>query len=963
MKKKLTRTFSLLFITVALLSSALYAQDIQLQVKEFKLDNGLTVILNEDHTNPEISGLIVTKAGGKNDPKDATGMAHYQEHMLFKGTQDLGTTDWEKEKPHIDKIFKLYDELEITTDEEKRKDIQNKINEESLEAGKYAIPNELSNVIKSIGGTKLNAGTGSDYTVFYNVFPPNQIEKWLEIYSHRFSNPVFRSFQSELEVIYEEKNLYEDMFQTKLMEAFQSHFFKNHPYGQQTLIGTTDDLKNPSLTKMQNFFKTYYVANNMALIICGDFNTEEIIPIIEEKFGKWKSGKIPEPIIYEEKPFNGREFFKGRFSPIKLGMLGFRTMPKGHKDELALTVANRILSNDNQTGLLDKLSIDNKLLAAVAIELPYYDHGASVFLFIPKIIGQKLENAEKLVLEQIKKLKNGDFEEKELEAIKNSMIKNHIMSMESNMQKAIMLVDVFAQDKSYKELEEYPSKLKALTKDDIINIAKQYYGDNYFAFFSKMGFPKKDKIDKPGYKPLVANSNAKSKFVKEFEKIETKTPEYKAVDFQNDIERLKVQEGVNLFVTENPLNDIFTLEIKYGIGNEKLPMLKYASNIMNMSGTKNDSVSEFKMRFSKIACNYNISSNSEYLSIEIEGFEENLKDALALINELITNPVLEQEKIKIIVEGEKTNRKMEKSEPDNIADALFDYLKYKERSTYLNRLTMKEISKLKADELVNEFKKATQYEAEIHFAGKNDAQKVSELIASEIIFNKTPVKTESPLFKKIEEYNENVIYFVNEKKALQSKAFILVNGDTSNVSQDPYYKAFNLYFGGGFSGLVLQEIREYRSLAYSAAAYYKPPSLKGEKSYFMGYVGTQADKTMEAFTVFNSLIKDMPEKPERIEMIKPYLSQSAITNRPSFRNLSKTIVYWENKGCIEDPNAETINVAKKLVFNDIVKFYKDNLKNRHIAYAFVGDKKRIDLKELSKYGKIIEVKKKNIFKD
>tara|TARA_B110000196_G_C21146556_1_gene666930 strand:- start:378 stop:3269 length:2892 start_codon:yes stop_codon:yes gene_type:complete len=963
MKTKLIRAICLLVITAAILSSALYAQDIQLQLKQYKLDNGLTVILNEDHTNPKITGLIVSKVGGKNDPKDATGMAHYQEHMLFKGTQELGTTDWEKEKPHIDKIFKLYDELGKTTDEEKRKEIQNKINEVSLEAGKYALPNDLSNVIKSIGGTNLNAGTGHDYTVFYNDFPPNQIEKWLEIYSHRFIDPVFRSFQAELEVVYEEKNLYEDMFQTKLLETFQSFFFKNHPYGQQTLIGTKDDLKNPSLTKMYEFFRTYYVANNMALIICGDFNTEEIIPIIEEKFGKWKSGEIPEPIVYEEEAFKGRESFEGKFSPIKLAMLGYRTMPKGHNDELAMEVANRILSNDNQTGLLDKLSIDNKLLAAMALELPYYDHGCTVFFVIPKIIGQKLEDVEGLVLEQITKLKNGDFEEGELEAIKKSMIKNHIMSMESNMQKAMMLVDVFALGKSYKELEEYPSKIKALTKDDIMKVAKQYYSDNYFAFFSKIGFPKKEKIDKPGYKPLVVDTNAKSKFVKEFEKIETKTPEYKAVDFQNDIERLRVQKGVNLFVTENPLNDIFTLEIRYGIGNEKFPMLKYASNIMNLSGTKTDVASEFKIRFSKLGCNYNITSNYEYLSIKIEGFEQNLKDALALINELITNPVLEQEKIEIIVEEEKTDRKMEKSEPDEIAGALFNYLKYKERSTYLNRLTMKEISNLKADVLVNEFKKATQYEAEIHFVGKYDAQSVSELIASEIVFNKTPVKTESPLFKKIEEYNENVIYFVNEKKALQSKVFLLVNGDTSNVKQDPYYKAFNLYFGGGFSGLVLQEIREYRSLAYSAGASYESPRLKGKKSYFMGYVGTQADKTMEAFAVFDSLIKDMPEKPKRIEMIRPYLSQSAITNRPSFRYLSKMIVYWENKGCIKDPNVETINVAEKLEFDDIVKFYQDNLKNRPIAYAFVGDKKRIDLKELSKYGKIIKVKKKDIFKD
>ncbi len=963
MKPRLFRILSVLFIAAVTLTASVNAQDVKLKVKEYKLDNGLTVILNEDHTMPEVFGVVVTKAGGKNDPKDATGMAHYQEHMLFKGTQELGTTDWKKEKVHIDKIFKLYDQLGETTDEVKRKEIQMTINEESLAAGKYSIPNELSNVIKSIGGTNLNAGTGPDYTVFYNAFPPNQMEKWLEIYSHRFIDPVFRSFQAELEVVYEEKNLYNDMFQTRMLEKFQYNFFKNHPYGQQTLIGTGEDLKNPSLTKMYDFYKTYYVANNMALIISGDFKIEEIIPIIEKKFGVWKKGDVPKSIVYDEEPFKGREFIEGRLTPIKLALLGFRTAPNGHKDQIAIQVANAILSNENQTGLLDQLTIDNKLLAAMAMEMPYNDHGATIFFVIPKLVGQKLGDAEALVMEQMANLKKGEFENSQLEAIKKSMIKNHILSMESNQNRALKLMDAFILGNSYKELEAYTEKVNKLTKDDIVKIANKYYGDNYLAFFSKTGFPKNEKIDKPGYKPLVVNTNAKSKFVNNFENIEVKTPEYKAIDFKNDVAKIKVQEGVNLLYTKNPLNDIFTLKIKFGVGNETLPLLEHASGLMNMASTKDATVSEFKKRFSKLGCNYNIYSNDDYLTVSIEGFEENLNDALVLINQLIENPVLEQDKVKVILEGEKTNRKMEKSEPDNIASALFDYLRYKERSGYLTRMTMKEIKALKADELVAEFKKATQYEAEIHYVGKYGSERVSKLIANTIKFNKAPVKTNSPLYKKIEEYNENVIYFVNKKKALQSKVFLMVNGDEFNVKQDPYFEAFNLYFGGGFSGLVLQEIREYRSLAYSAGANYRTPSLKGHKSYFMGFVGTQADKTMEAFGVFDTLMKDMPEKAERIEMIKPYLSQSAITNRPGFRHLSETLRYWENIGCTEDPNVQTIKVADKLIFDDIVKFYHKNLKGRAVSYAVVGDKKRIDMDELAKYGKIIELKQKDIFKD
>ena len=149
----------------------------------------MTVILNPDNSLPEAFGVVIVKTGGKNDPPDATGLAHYMEHMLFKGTQQLGTTDWEKEKPHIDRIFQLYEELGNSTLEADRKRIQTEINEESLKAAEFAIPNEMSNLINSIGGTNLNAGTGPDWTIFYNKFPSSQIFKWIDLYVHYENDP------------------------------------------------------------------------------------------------------------------------------------------------------------------------------------------------------------------------------------------------------------------------------------------------------------------------------------------------------------------------------------------------------------------------------------------------------------------------------------------------------------------------------------------------------------------------------------------------------------------------------------------------------------------------------------------------------------------------------------------------------------------------------------------------------
>jgi predicted Zn-dependent peptidase len=952
------RFFSLSFILF--LSGFLIAQP-QFKVRQFKLDNGFTVILNEDHLKPEVFGVIVVKAGSKDDPADATGMAHYQEHMLFKGTEELGTINWELEKPHIDKIFSLYDQLGATTDEAERKKIQEQINEESLKANEYAIPNELSNIIKSTGGTKLNANTGPDRTVYFNAFPSNQLEKWLDIYCHRFEKPVFRGFQSELEVVYEEKNLYSDQFQFSLIEEFNKQLYKKHPYGQQSMIGTVDDLKNPSLTKMYEFFKTQYVPENMALILAGDFDAETVMPMIMERFGRWKSSEAPQKAQYAEDSFKGREFVEKRLSPIKLGLLGFRTVPNGHPDETALDVCNGLLSNKNETGLLDKLTIDNKLLAAMALPMRMNDYGASIFFIVPKVVGQKLEDAEKLVMTEIEKLSKGEFDESMIEVVKNQLYVDYQSTMESLNNRAVLLAENFAQNKGLYDVLYYPDKVKKVTKEDVLRVARAYYGSDYLAFYSKMGFPKKAKIEKPGYKPVVSNSDAKSAFVKALEQKKSPEPAIKYIDFSKDIAKTQLQQGVDLYFVKNPVNDIFSLDLQFGIGDEKLPMLKYASQLMNYAGTEGKNIKEFKQAFAGIGCSYSVSSDDSYLNLSIEGMEANLPQALGLLGKLMQTPVLEQEKIQNIVQGEKTNRKMERSEPDNVADALIQYVKYGKQSSYLNRLSMKEIKALNADSMEQIFRDAQQYAVEIHYTGQREVSEVSKLISDSLVFAKVMRPTDSPIFKETAGYPENIVFFVPKKKAIQSKIFLFSNGPAYTPALIPGMEAFNLYFGGDFSGLVLQEIREYRSLAYTAGAGFSTPSMKDKPSDFNGYVGTQADKTIEALTVFNDLIRSMPEKADRFDMIRQYLLLSALTKRPDFRNLSKTVNQWQRQGFDKDPLKWKLEQYAAMNFRDISAFYEENLKSKPMVYAIVGDPSKLDLKEIAKFGKVVKVKEAELF--
>lgn len=952
---------------VSLLCSggALSAQSLSnqpLRLDQFKLANGLTVILSEDHSKPEVFGLVVTKAGSKHDPTNATGLAHYQEHLLFKGTTQLGTTNWALEKGHLDRIFALYDQLGRTSDAQERARLQAQINEESVAAGQYAIPNEFDKLVKRIGGTGLNANTSWDRTVYFNLFPPNELRPWLDLYSHRFLEPVFRLFQAELEVVYEEKNLANDSFETGLMEFTFRNFFRKHPYGQQTILGTVEHLKNPSLTKMMEFFKTYYVANNMALVLCGDFRAAEVRPLIEAKFGVWRSGTVPVFPEFPEAPFHGRELAKTRMTPIKLEVFGFRAPKAGHPDEIPFQVCNGLLANGSQNGLLDKLTLDHKLLAAQPFPLILNDHGASMILAVPKILFQTLGSAEKLVRAELDKLGRGDFDPALLEAAKNQLYVSYCKQLEGNEPRGTLIAEVFAQNRDLQEVLTFPARVKAVTRDDVLRVARQYYGSNYLCLQSRMGWPAKEKLAKPGYKPILPKTEARSPYAEAFEKIPAAPVAARLLDFKQDVTTLDLPGSNSLSCVFNPHNDIFSLKFKYGWGVWNAPRLNLAAVAMNLAGTTRQPAYELKTAFSRLGCTCQFSADDSYTEIQLEGLEANLGPALALLQELLTTPRLEKDKLGLLVDAERAQRKLEQSEPDQVAGALYEYARRRQRSHFLRRLSLSEVKALKPEALLAEFRQALGWQCEVHYSGRLAPATVRAELLRQLDLSGACRPTASPVSLDNEQYATNTIFFLSDKKAVQSKIHLLVNATPYTLSQEPCIDAYNQYLSGGFSGLLLQEVREYRSLAYNADAAYVVPRRPGVKGYLRGTIFTQADKTLEALDVLTGLLRHMPEKPERLDTIRSFLDLTVQTEYPGFRELSEKVAAWKLRGYTANPLQVKAEVYHRLTFDDLRRFYRDHIQPQPIVLAVVGDPKRIDLKALARFGQVIPVKQKEIFR-
>ncbi len=930
-----------------------------LKVTSYQLENGLTVFLNVDRKVKKVFGAVAVNAGSKNDPADATGIAHYLEHLLFKGTTELGTWDYEAEKPKLDSINNWYERLSETTDESLRSSIQQKINELSIAASKYSLPNEFDNLLKSIGSTGVNAFTSPDMTFYHNSFPPNQIEKWLEIYSHRFQKPVFRSFQSELEVVYEEKNRAMDGFEYQIFETFMNKLFAPHPYGTQTTLGKTEHLKNPSLHKMYEFFKTYYVANNMALILTGDFNSEDIKPWIEKTFGQLKSGEVKDFPDYPIKQFEGKEKVNVRFTPVKAAVIGYKTQGAAHEDQPVLDVMSTLLSNSSETGFLDKLVQDNKIMVAEMIAESLNDDGAHLVVLVPKILRQSFGKAEKLVLNQFEKLKNGDFDEKMLNAVKNEIYINFQTDLEDLRDRGTAIGYAFNQKMKWEDYLDYPNKVNSVSKEDIILAARKYYGEDVLALYSKMGFPKKEKLEKPAYRPVKPDASKSSDYAKDFiaKKGIEKIPEF--IDFEKDVTFIDLRSNNRLYVTPNPINDVFTMTIKYQYGNDNNRDLKLATDIMNYAGTKDRSMSQLKSQFAEWGLKYNIYSSRNYMNVILEGKEENLEKGLQLLNELVHRPVIDDKAMKLIHKTERTNRRIEKRTPTVYGTALRYYAIYGQRSPSLRRHTLAEIKAADKFKLIDKFLDGMSYAATIHYVGNTDPEAFKSLFLENYNLDQSG-KREPLIFLKPARYKKGHVYVIHDKKAVQSQVYFYMAGEDFKKKDYAKYQAFNSYFGDGFSGLVLQEIREYRSLAYSAWGRYFHQLRMGERSFLNSHVGCQADKTNEAIDVMMRLLKNLPEKPERMPLIKSSLQQKIFTEYPSFRRVSSRIEGLKKVGYRKDPNELAYPDFESLEFGDIMELYETHLKEKPVVITIYGNKNKMNLDELARFGEVEILSKKDV---
>ena len=967
------RKFNLLLLTL-LITLGVGAKDYTytsvkgdpMQTRIYTLDNGLKVYLSVNRAKPRIQTYIAVRTGSRNDPSETTGLAHYLEHLMFKGTTHFGTSDLAKEKPYLDDIEARYEKYRTLTDPAQRKQAYHEIDSVSQLAAKYNIPNEYDKMMAAFGSQGTNAYTSNDVTCYVENIPSNEVENWARVEADRFQNMVIRGFHTELEAVYEEFNIGLAKDSRKEWAAVNKLLYPTHPYGTQTTIGTQQHLKNPSITNIKNYFKRYYVPNNVAICMAGDFNPDEVIAIIDKYFSSWKADpNLTEPQYAPLKPITQPRDTTVYGQEAENVMMAWRFDRGNSLQQDTLTIINQLLCN-GKAGLFDvnlnqplKVQASDDGLDAMNDYSMFYLYG------LPKE-GQSLKEVRQLLLDEVKKLRNGQFEEDLLPAIVNNYKRYYYQQLDDNSFRANQFVNAFINRVPWEQVAGEINRISKLTKADIVKFANQHLLDNnLITVYKAQGNDTTiHKIDKPAITPIPTNNDKQSEFLKEMISAEVTPIQPQFVDFNKDLDKATFENGqTSLLYKKNTSDDLFTLAIAFPVGKENTPRLVAGAGLFDYASTKKMSLAEVQKAFYTLACDYSVSVGSDETTYYLSGLNSNMPKALALFNELLQSGHVSQGDYDNYVNAVVKSRKEAKNIQQNCFRAVQSYGFFGPHNNFNDNMSEKEMREANPDELLRLVGNLRhQLKATVMYYGPTPMAELEKLISKTMPRKKNIGKFayEAHPYKQVE---------TNEPKVLiapyDAKNIYMIQYYNENIGWNPEHAAiielFNNYFGGGMSGIVFQELREARGLAYSAFASYDEAWRKTAKEQFYTYIITQNDKMIDCVKEFNTLLDSMPQREATFANSKQYVMKNIASRRVQKFSILSNYHWAQRMGLDYDINSRIYKEIPDITLQQLAKFADERIARKPYTYIILGNEADLDMKTISSYGKVKRVSLEEAF--
>ncbi len=931
-----------------------------LDARIYTLDNGLKVYLSVNKDQPRIQTLIPIRAGSASDPVETTGLAHYFEHLMFKGTQKIATTNWEEESKLLQQISNLFEQHRNTQDPAQKLVLYHQIDSLSQLSAQYVATNEYDKLVSSLGARNTNAGTSYDQTVYINDIPSNELEKWLKLESERFGDVVLRLFHTELETVYEEYNMYNDMDDSRASNALMEGLFPTHPYGRD-VVGLPEHLKNPSMVNIYNFYHTFYVPNNMAIVLSGDLDPDRTIQLIDQYFGSKKPAElpaIPQPV---EEPITTPVVKVVSGPDAESVNLAFRFGGFNSTERKYVTLLDQILSN-SQAGLIDlDLNQQQKVLRAGSYAQFLNDYGIHLFYGNPRQ-GQTLEEVKDLLLGEIEKVKKGEFDDWMLEAVINDFRLSEIRREESNMARAFSLVSGFTNGIDRKTQLSFIDEMEKITKEELIKFVNDNYKENYVVVYKRLG--EKDaveKVEKPPITAVPVNRDLQSEFAKEFSEVPSEEIKPVFLDFEKEISKEAFQEGVEYFYMKNPSNEIFSLNYIIDMGKNHDRNLPIAVNYLPYLGTDKYSPADLQKEFFRYGLRMGVSAGNERSYISISGLQKSFDKGVELLEHVLSSVKPDSAAYREYVKGilkERADNKLNNS--TILWGAMFNYGKYGTVSPFTDILTEEQLTAINPDALTDLIKGIYAYKHKIFYYGQEEMGKVKETLNANHKIAEPLKEYPQPVVYPELETKQNQVYFVNYDMT-QVNLLLVSKDQLFDKSLYPPARLFGEYFGSGLSSIVFQEIREARGLAYSAMASYAMADKPSRSNFTYAFVGTQADKLMEATNTMLGLMNEMPRAEIQFNMAK-----ESIIKQLNSERIIKAQVFWTylsnlDKGIDYDIRKEVYDNVQKMTLDDLNAFFDQHIKGKNYTYLVLGKKGDVRLDLLEKIGPVKELTLEEIF--
>ncbi|MBR1503156.1 MAG: insulinase family protein [Prevotella sp.] len=933
-----------------------------MQTRIYTLDNGLKVYLSVNPEKPRIQTFIAVRTGSKNDPAETTGLAHYLEHLMFKGTKQFGTNNPTAEAPLLAEIEQRYEAYRKLTDSAARKKAYHEIDSVSQVAAQYFIPNEYDKLMAAIGAEGSNAYTSNDVTCYTEDIPSNEIDNWAKIQADRFQSMVIRGFHTELEAVYEEYNIGLSSDQRKLFATISKMLWPTHPYGLQTTIGTQEHLKNPSITNIKNYFNKWYRPNNVAICMAGDFDPDKTIAIIDKYFSGWKPGAdVKQPTFASLPPLTQPKDTTVVGQEAEQIWMGWRAKQANALQADTLNLMEDVLSN-GRAGLFDlDLNQTMKVQRAVGGTELLHDHGAFFLLGTPKQ-GQSLDEVKTLMLAEIDKLKKGDFPDNLLPSIINNKKRNHYQLLESNRGRADMFVDAFINEVDWKQEVGSIDRISKITKEQLVAFANKFFTDGYVVVYKKQGIDStQKKIDKPAITPIPANRDMMSQFVKDIQDAKVEPIQPKFVDFKKDLTIAKTKKGLPVYYVKNNENGLFQLTFRYEFGQSADNRYDIANQYINFLGTEKLTASQVKQKFYELACSFSALVWENTITISLSGLHENMQPALELLEQLMNHAQVDKEAYDALVDRILKGREDAKKNQRNYYATLCEYGIYGPRNSYRDMVSEQQLKETNPQVFVDLVKNLSNYEHCVNYYGPQSVQELTAVIdKTHQAAKQLQTVPKNNYYVKQEALQNEVWIAPFDAKNIYMRAYHNENRDW-NIDEAAVQALFNVYFGGGMNGIVFQEMREARGLAYNASAYYSRAGRKGEKESFYTHIITQNDKMMDCISHFKEITDKMPASETAFNIAKEGLAKQLASLRTTKMGIINRWHSMKNLGLDFDLNQKVYGDLQQVTLQDMVNFEKANMANKPLRYIILGDEKELDMKALEKIGPVKRLTTEEVF--